>query len=656
MPDIRSTKIELLRGGPAHNQLLSPLTPYIALGGASAPQTVFLPWEHRQLLARLARLRYVQGGVPVPPAQREAELRELGEAVGRVLGQVPGLQSALHGLGRDGSALAHLRLSISALELSMVPFEAAIAPDHFPGSGAPLLLHTPTVITREIRRNEPVEVPWDRKPRILFAFATPRGLAPVPAQEHVNALRRAIEPYVEIGDAPADRLPSVRGLLTVLPEASLKDIADECRRNDYTHVHLLAHGAETKESEQGVYGIALRAGAGSDEPQVVDGKTLAIALCGAGVDGARKGRPVLVSLATCDSGAVDSVIVPGGSIAHALHEAGIPWVVASQFPLYMSGSNVAVDTLYGRLLAGEDPRRVLHLLRQRLSTEVTHAHDWASIVAYAVSPWDFEARVEAFRDRQVRARLDVRFKRMDALAARDALGAAQAAEFDQLAEAIRAEHESWIERSARRLETAAKAERLQQARAHAEALGMRGASEKRIAIAWAGRARGGADPQAAECALQAYRASRDAYRQALETDPTNHWAATQFLSVCSTPALLPEGGEAALRERYGDWWRAARQVAEWQLRGSAGEARAWALGTLAELDLLGSVYQGRGYKAGEAAQRVAESCRQIVESVGPQAFAVSSTRRQFQRYLKNWPHARWQRLAEAAVQALTPEP
>ncbi len=654
MQDIRSTKIELLRGGPAHNQLLSPLTPYIALGGASAPQTVFLPWEHRQLLSRLARLRYVQGGVPVPPAQREAELRELGEAVGRVLGQVPGLQSALHGLGRDGGALAHLRLSISALELSMVPFEAAIAPDNFPGSGAPLLLHTPTVITREIRRNETVEVPWDRKPRILFAFATPRGMAPVPAQEHVNALRRAIEPYVEIRDAAADRLPSVRALLTVLPEASLKDIADECRRNDYTHVHLLAHGAETKESEQGVYGIALRAGGGSDEAQVVDGKTLAIALCGSGADGSAKGRPVLVSLATCDSGAVDSVIVPGGSIAHALHEAGIPWVVASQFPLYMSGSNVAVDTLYGQLLAGEDPRRVLRLLRQRLSTEVTHAHDWASIVAYAVSPWDFEARVEAFRDRQVRARLDVRFKRMDALAGLDALGASQAVEFDQLAEAIRAEHAGWIGRSARRLETASKADRPQHARSHAEALGMRGASEKRIAIAWAERARDG-NAQAAEHALQAYRASRDAYRQALETDPTNHWVATQFLSVCTTPALLPEGGEAALRERYGDWWVAARQVAEWQLRGSSGEARAWALGTLAELDLLGSVYQARGFKIGEATQRVAERCRQIVDSVGAQAFAVASTERQFQRYLKNWPHARWKRLAEAAVQALTPE-
>ena len=40
MVEIQNVKLELLRPGPAHNQLLSPLTPYLALCGADGPVTV----------------------------------------------------------------------------------------------------------------------------------------------------------------------------------------------------------------------------------------------------------------------------------------------------------------------------------------------------------------------------------------------------------------------------------------------------------------------------------------------------------------------------------------------------------------------------------------------------------------------------------------
>src|SRR5437660_3746452 len=94
MTDIRKVKLELLRSGPAHNQLLSPLTPYLALCGAEGPVTVNLPFEHAQLMTRLQRLRYTIDG-EVGRAQREAEIREMGEALGRVLSEVPALLSEL---------------------------------------------------------------------------------------------------------------------------------------------------------------------------------------------------------------------------------------------------------------------------------------------------------------------------------------------------------------------------------------------------------------------------------------------------------------------------------------------------------------------------------------------------------------------------------
>ena len=213
MSEIRNVKLELLRHGPAHNQLLSPLTPYLALCGGDGPVTIHMPFEHRQLLNRLERLRYSTEGKEIAAGQREAEVREMGEALGRVLGQVPALLSELGSARADRDRLVNFQLSLSAFELGLVPFEVAIAPDGFPGSGSPLFLQSrpPISLTREIRRGQPLPIEWNRKPRILFAFATPDGLAAVPAQAHLEALRRAIEPWVKLKDNPKDRLQDVQG-------------------------------------------------------------------------------------------------------------------------------------------------------------------------------------------------------------------------------------------------------------------------------------------------------------------------------------------------------------------------------------------------------------------------------------------------------------
>lgn len=646
---IRTTKLELLRSGPQHNQLLSPLTPYIALGGSAAPQTVHLPYEQRQLLTRLARLRYSDGTTDIVAEQRESELRELGEAIGDVLGEVPSLQTTLDSAMRDGVPLVHVRLAISALELGMVPFEAAIAPKNFPCAGFPLLLRTPTVITREVRRNQPLKVNWVRPPRILFAYATPPGQLEVPAFEHLKALRRAIDPYVVINDDPNKRLEGkqgVRAQLTVLPEASLKAIADACSQDTYTHVHILAHGQRYEEAGQRRYGVALRWNDDDATPDVVSGARLASALRGACMDGSRNEPPTLVSLATCDSGAVDSVLAPGGSIAHELHEDGIPWVIASQFPLWMHSSTIAVEALYGGILSGADPRCALHKLRRRLHTEVPQTHDWASIVAYATVPWNFEEQVETFFDKQIRRRLEVCFARLDELTQQPNT---TESDTQPLAETIRAEHKAWINRTTPR--------KAQAPAAHADALGMSGASEKRIAIACAMLAdQARQQNRSSDCtywekqARDAYTASRKAYREAVETDLTNHWAITQFLAIAATPLLASDKDAASkLRNDFAPWWSAARQIARWKLKsGLQGQDRAWAYGTLAELELLASVYQD----ASPNPDAVTRACQEILDSVSPDDFAIESTRRQFKRYTSIWKHERWNDLAEAAIAAL----
>ena len=220
---MRTITLELLRHGPAHNQLLSPLTPYLALCEDHAAVTLKVKLEHRSLLHQLRALSYQLG-----EETRQHQLQDSARFLAELLAQVPGLAAELSRSAGDGpsSQPIHLRLVLSASELALLPFELALAPPAWPGAGQPLLLQPrqPMCITRESRR--------------------------------------------------------------------------------------------------------------------VAGR--------------------------------------GASIAHALHQAGIPLVIASQFPLSFGGSVRMVQTLYDGLLWGEDPGAVLVALRRQLHTEFPYTADWAS--------------------------------------------------------------------------------------------------------------------------------------------------------------------------------------------------------------------------------------------------------------------------------------
>ena len=638
MSKVHQVKLELLRPGPSHNQLLSPLTPYIALCGETGPVTVNLPFEHRQLLSRLQRLRYSTASGEIPLEQREFEARDMGEVLGNILSQVPSLANEISKAGRDDQTLIHLRISVSALELAIVPFELTIASEGLPESGLPLFLQSnlPICVTREVRHGHIPRVDWNRKPRILYAFAQPAKYAAVPAMQHLNALRRAVKHWVKWHPGEQERLKELKNVLTVLPNASLEAIRDECMKTEFTHVHILAHGAELDSDEQH-FGIALCDSIDPGRAKLVDGETLAHALTGACQFHGSRRTPTLVSLATCDSGQVGSVIAPGGSIAHVLNSAGIPWVVASQFPLWMRPSTIAVEVLYCGLLKGEDPRCVLHLLRKQLRTDSTATHDWASIVAYATMDSDFDHQLRSFRNYSIRTKLEVWFDRAEKLVLQNGKSKNRTDQLDKLYNDIRQTLQSWCE------EPASSAER-------SERLGMWAAGEKRIGLLHA-KAGKNADEQV----INAYVKARDLYLKALEGNPSNHWVTTQFL--CMSAVLgKPEEDEALARD-LGNTWITTRQIALWDLHGATGEKKAWALGTLAELELLGAVYMGTGFDKPAAVTEVKKLCQQICDSVEDNAFPVFSTRRQFERYRDYWTRDRkvWQEIAEIAINTLPDE-
>lgn len=655
MLKFHQVRLEFVRPGPPHNQLLSPLTPYMALCGGGSPITFYLDFEHHQFLSRLDRLRYVtpdgRSGVAVADPIREATVAEVGMDVARIFAKVNSLLAEewqVMGVAEtsthvENGQLVDLRLVVSGSELALIPFEMAIAPQAYPGEGLEWALqyHLPIVPIREIRSNRPAPEPWDHPlaPKILFISAAPEGLD-VPLSSHVHALRAALDPWVrrpvrckkesnaQSGGEEGEQSPLtlIKERLRLLPNASIDEIYAICAQEQFTHVHILAHGAPLDVGGEKRYGLALCDPNDGHRMNVVSGKRLAKALLAEGKDGIRRSEPLLVTLATCDSGNPGSVLIPGGGIAHDLHAAGIPWVLASQFPLTKVGSVRMTEALYQRILRGDDPRQALFEVRCQLFMNAERDHDWASLVAYATIPADFEDQVAAFFEEQMRRAINVALEQADR--------AIDDAEMEKALEVAI----GWLALWRSRLpEAGGYKVRVRQA----ECYGMNGSTLKRIGLLHYKKGQ----PSRAKDYLQK---SLDWYTKAMnlwsmEIRGGYHWVATQALSL---KAVLKKAEDP-------DTWRLAHRIAEQELAKSIGSAQAWARGTLAELTML-KKYHIRDEPSRNIKKEVQEHCQAIVRLMGEDAFEVESTRRQFQRYIDYWPDPDWNVIAKAAVATLSP--
>jgi hypothetical protein len=475
--------LELLRHGTAHNQLLSPLTPYIALAGNRPAETVHVPEEHAQMLARLRRLRYSASDVSDDEegdAEREyratADLREASLVVTKFLESIRGLSDAIvDGLasgGREEGTL-HLRLIVSANELAMLPFELAQGPLVFGGSDMLSALRPPpVVITRESRRVPIQEFTWAVEPKILLVAADPGGRG-LPIEACLLALRKAyVHEFVEMIDLhkPSRTAPNARDdknqsgptpdsadppprrkarnrtwfrrKVHVLLDASLEDVQREMADGKYEYVIILAHGG-MRNSLEARPTVLFHQKTGSREADPVSGERLATALCSLRRDNTAPVAPKFVSLLVCDSANQGSVLFAGGSIGHAIHEVGVPLVVSSQFPLTFQGAALMTEVLYARLLANEDPIAAVAEARRRLFTELGRTtHDWAALVAYATLPNDLEKRVQKARFQKELARLGMMYNAVDRLdrTSERTLGNDRIHEFNVIVEAFEARY------------------------------------------------------------------------------------------------------------------------------------------------------------------------------------------------------------------------
>ncbi len=403
---IRKVNVELLRAGPRHNQLLSPLTQYLGICGDNPAGVVTLPYEQARFERMREEFRY-EVSAAENPGRLAGVIDQAGTEMAQILAKIPGIAGLFTNSRSGEDELLHLRLTLSASELALLPFELSRIPAG--GTATPdsrLTLHTPspTCLTRHIRSVRSDRVRWFTRPRILFISSDGHD---VPTDEHEQTLLRALRPWVRQPASRAEDADSPREedeWLTTMRNPSLKDIRAECSRVRYTHVHLLAHGAEDPNSTYTRHGIHL----GQD---VVSGDELASAVTTLHDDELH--LPTVVTMATCDSGAGGDVVIPDSSVAYELHRKGIPFVVASQFPLSVAGSIPFVDSFYSDQLRGVHPLKTMYELRLRLHSELGRDyHDWASLVVYEALPDDFEFQCSELRYWQARRALDVALLRL----------------------------------------------------------------------------------------------------------------------------------------------------------------------------------------------------------------------------------------------------
>jgi hypothetical protein len=380
-------------------------------------------------------------------------------------------------------------------------------------------------------------------------------------------------------------------------------------KEPFTHVHLLAHGYPVDEGHRKRFGIALHSENGELEPVTPEDLTSALAPL--------VGHAVVVTLASCDSASATNMTTSRHSIAHVLHVAGFPIVVASQLPLTVAGSNRMVQIFYAQLLAGQDVRTVLHRVRMSLyANQETTGHDWASLVGYAQLPEGYQDHLRQVRLQAVLASLKTMQSCSDTLVKQRGTDAAR---FEWVARQLPARIG---ELDAFRQE----AERGGHREGLEENLGLLGSAEKRLSELYFVRSGLGERDRWWQLMREALQRSRDWYRRGYEGNLSAHWNGVQYLSL-----------EGALEGRIAcpGRWHAAVTAAEIACGGSNAQDAIWACGSLAELWLLAPL-AGQIAPADAGRNALQDMKTLVQQQADVDLFPLESTERQLRRYVDWW--------------------
>ncbi len=667
MKTIHTVKLEFLRHGPPHNQLLSPLTEYLGLCGNNEASTMHVPYEHHDFLRRHNELRY-KGGKNFEDVEeikrRKGVLNETAVEIGKIMGSIPGFIAELGKARSRDNALTHIKVVLSAHELALLPFELAKTPKGCLGGGDEYLSlqsNARICITRQSRTVSQGFNRWSRKPKILFIAASPGGLK-IPINQHLQVLYEAILPWVGYlaGNDDAEKKAALKKevdqILTFLPEASIDQIIKTCSSESFTHVHILAHGMPDNKVPGLPYGLALHCNENPSDIEIVNGARLVSALCGRSAAESSADPlcspdelPAVATIASCDSGNPGDVVYTGASFAHDLHLSGIPMVIASQFPLSFKGSVFMTEFAYKNLLWGEDPRCMLYHLRNQLhAMNKVSIHDWASLVVYESLPFNIDDQLKDFRYIQSKKSIEKTLGPIDEIIDNPNHNIAKTLKEDGNVDVIVTTLMKKVDKAVKYMPTTEEYK--------TEGPGMLGSAEKRKAHVYyqANKNEKINDKMKEEYHRKSIEALTNAlghYEKAfreniMESNYTVrkkgslHWVLTQYLSL---RAILKKGFIVSM-------WHAAFVSADMDLKDQAAETKVYAHGSLGELYLILFAYKEKWLPTisddrGQirithemARERVLFHASNVAGSVNTlqDPFPVESTKRQFTRYKQWW--------------------
>ena len=258
-----------------------------------------------------------------------AAIGELGAALHAALGEA-GWERADERLlqAQAQGRRAVVQISSHAAEIPALPWELLPLGGSGPRLGqSPALLRYAWPGTRTVPRRE-----GGPAGRVLFAWSAAGG--PVPVAEHLAALQQAGGQGARAFD-DADTLPQV----------TLRGLAERLDQPDrpVAALHLLCHGAALG-GAPGTFGLSLDSSRPGGPASLVDGEALAALLA------PHAGTLRLVVLCACKGAGQGLGADRVGSVALALHRAGIQAVVASRSMLSAEGSAHLARAFYRELL------------------------------------------------------------------------------------------------------------------------------------------------------------------------------------------------------------------------------------------------------------------------------------------------------------------
>ena len=310
------------------------------------------------------------------------------------------------------------------------------------------------------------------------------------------------------------------------------------------------------------------------------------------------------------------------------------------------GSAQITETLYPRLLLGDDPRQILYEVRRQLFMTSNRDHDWASLVAYGSLPSntdEFTDQVTNFFERQIRRAIEVSFERADNCDKKQVDEKQNAPEDvmqKKALEDVKLKLETWKQR----LPTGESMEdRIRRANCYA----LYGTTYKRIAIITFN------NNEKEQEANQAYEISWSNYKKAMNEmlidDPKYYWMATQYLCLSAVKKDF---------KKDNDIYEFVYKLAMKDLNNVDKDTQAWAHSSLAELELLSLFHQPSKDEVSieKIELNVCKHCNKVIELMGAESFHTQSTTRQFKRYMNHWKkvHPNWKKIALAAVNILSP--